>query len=181
VSDFLAHQKLIGNIERFSLTCTKRKLITFHCDIIRSPFGIISIVSKPSTSYVAFLKKKFLGMFQKSKLGNFAENEFFFRAQKFGWKIIGFWPGDDVITKIELFAAICKVFEIFVYSLFQLNFCYSNRGNLVALLDALTPCSTEIVSGSKILVIMWKRKEIKNILDQLKESFYTGDKNNLFR
>lgn len=104
----------------------------------------------------------------------FSDRKYFFRIQKLGWRLIGFWPGSNSISTLQLVLAILNGLEVLIYGVFQLTFCYVNRNNLVTLLDALTPVVTQITSAMKMLVIVWRRHDIKIVLDYLKESFYNG-------
>ncbi len=107
-------------------------------------------------------------------IDRFQEQKYFFRVQKVGWRIVGFWPGNDNISKPRVILAIANSIEILVYSVFQLLYCYDNTDNLVFLLDALTPVVTQITTAVKVLVIVARRKELRSILDYLKQSFYYG-------
>lgn len=113
-------------------------------------------------------------MFSMFKVERFSQKKFFFRVQKIGWKFIGFWPGSDKFSSFISIHVILNCLEVLIYAAFQLAFCFVNRGNLVVLLDALTPVATQIVSAVKALVILWRRKDIKETLDYLRDSFYSG-------
>lgn len=104
----------------------------------------------------------------------FYDKKYFFRVQKWGWKIIGFWPNSDNVSKLRIALAVANSVEILIYSVFQLMYCYSNLDNLVFLLDALTPVVTQITTAMKVLIIVTRRKDIKFILNYLKQSFYHG-------
>lgn len=106
----------------------------------------------------------------------FIERKYFFRVQKIGWKLIGFWPGSDNVSTFQIIISVLNSLEVLIYAVFQLSFCYVNRANLVVLLDAMTPVTTQITSAIKALVIVSQRKQIKEVLDQLKKSFYHGKK-----
>jgi hypothetical protein len=114
-------------------------------------------------------------MFSFLSFEKFSEKKFFFPILKFGWRFIGFWPGSDSTTKLQLTVAVLNAIEVLIYCFFQLNFCILNRQKLVVLLDALTPFGTQFVSVIKILIIVRWRKEIKQILDYLKNSFENGE------
>ena len=58
-------------------------------------------------------------------------------------------------------------------------YCYANRENLVLLLDAMTPVLTQITTALKVLIIVWRRDEMRAILDYLQQSFYFGKFYNL--
>jgi hypothetical protein len=105
----------------------------------------------------------------------FSQKKFFFPIQKLGWKFIGLWPGSDNITKLHLTIAVLNAFEVLIYSVFQFWFCYENRNKLVVLLDAVTPLGTQFTSAIKILLIVWRRHDLKVILDYLKNAFYNGE------
>lgn len=104
----------------------------------------------------------------------FTDKKSFFRIQKWGWRLIGFWPGSDVVTRLQLALAVLNILEVLIYGVFQFTFCYVNRGNLVVLLDALTPWLTQITSSFKVAIIIWNRRDIKVVLDYLMESFSVG-------
>ena len=108
-------------------------------------------------------------------LEKFSAKKYFFPIQQLGWKFIGFWPGSDAVTKLQLAVAFLNVFEILVYCIFQFNFCYVNRTDLLVVLDAFTPLATQFTTPIKILVIVSRRHELKEVLDHLKNSFYSGE------
>lgn len=111
-------------------------------------------------------------------LENFSARKYFFSIQKLGWKFIGFWPGSDNITKFQLALVFFNVFEVLIYCIFQLNFCYVKRERLVVVLDALTPLATQFTTSIKVLVIVTWRKELKIVLDHLRDSFSGGELGN---
>lgn len=104
----------------------------------------------------------------------FVENRYFFRVQKWGWKIVGFWPGIEKVSSLRIALAVANSIEILVYSVFQLLYCYHSADNLVFVLDALTPVLTQITTAMKVLIIVARRNDLKFILDFLKQSFYYG-------
>lgn len=105
----------------------------------------------------------------------FSDKKYFFRVQKWGWKVIGFWPGMENVSKSRIARAVANSVEILIYSVFQLMYCYSNRHNLVFLLDALTPVLTQITTAIKVLIIVMRRKDMWLVLEYLKRSFYLGE------
>lgn len=107
----------------------------------------------------------------KLSVEKFSEKKFFFPIQKLGWRFIGFWPGSASIANWQIALAFYNVFLVLIYAVFQLMFCYSINGDLVILLDALLPCVAHVVSAVKALMIILKRKEIKEILNSLEKSF----------
>lgn len=113
-------------------------------------------------------------VFDAAQFERFNDQRFFFRVQKWGWRIVGFWPGNDNVSKFQIALAVANSIEILIYSVFQLMFCYANRDNLVALLDALTPVVTQITTAMKVLIIVSRRDDMRAILDYLKHSFYFG-------
>lgn len=104
----------------------------------------------------------------------FSNKKYFFRVQKLGWRLIGFWPGSANVTSFQLVLAVLNGLEVLIYGVFQLTFCYVHRNELVTLLDALTPVVTQITSAMKMFVIVWRRNDIKIILDYLQKSFYNS-------
>lgn len=107
----------------------------------------------------------------KLSVEKFSEKKFFFPIQKIGWRFIGFWPGSDSIASWQIALAVCNALLVLIYAVFQLMFCFANNGDLVILLDALLPCVAHVVSAIKALIIILKRKEIKEILNSLEKSF----------
>lgn len=101
----------------------------------------------------------------------FATKKFFFRVQMLGWKFIGFWPGNEETPTVLIIFAIFNSFEIFFNAIFQLNYCYLNRYNLVKFLEGITPLMVQILAAIKILVLVSRRKDLKIILDSLFNSF----------
>lgn len=104
----------------------------------------------------------------------FSDKKYFFRVQKWGWKIVGFWPGKDNVSTLQIVLAVANSIEVLIYSVFQLMFCYANKDNLVLLLDAMTPVLTQITTAMKVLIIVWRRDDMRAVLDYLKQSFYFG-------
>lgn len=111
----------------------------------------------------------------------FSDKKFFFPIQKLGWRFIGFWLGSDNITRLQILVAVLNSFEVLIYCVFQFNFCYVNRDKLVVVLDAATPLATQFTTALKILLIVWHRRDLKIILDFLKDSFYYGEFWNLLK
>ena len=108
-------------------------------------------------------------------LEKFSAKKYFFPIQQFGWRFIGFWPGSDAVTRLQLAVAFFNIFEILFYCIFQLNFCYINRSDLLVVLDAFTPLATQFTTPIKILVIVSRRREVKEVLDYLRESCFGGE------
>lgn len=104
----------------------------------------------------------------------FNEEKNFFFFQRFVLQQLGFWPGSDCIRPWQIAFAIFNAFEILGYAVFQVNFCINNIGDLVLLLNGIAPLVTQIVMVNKILVFVWKRKDIKKVLDYLFDSFVHG-------
>nr|QGW45394.1 odorant receptor 21 [Bradysia odoriphaga] len=102
----------------------------------------------------------------------FTAQKYFFRVQKWGWKVVGFWPGMDNIPSLRIGLAIANSIEVLIYSVFQLMYCYESSDNLVFVLDALTPVLTQITTAMKVLIIVARREDLKFVLDYLKQSFY---------
>lgn len=109
-------------------------------------------------------------------LGNsrFASEKYFFRVQKALITMLGFWPGSDTVRIWQLIFAIFNALEISIHGIFQMNFCIKNIDNVVLLLNGLTPLVTQTITVEKIVIIVWKRKELKRILDYLQDSFVNG-------
>lgn len=100
--------------------------------------------------------------------------EFFFQYQKFGWKLMGFWIGSDVITKFQFYFLLFNCAEVLTYGVFQSWYLYDVRRNLMKLFDAFTPFVTQIPTVIRVLFVVRSRKEIKEVLDYLKEKFKNG-------
>lgn len=104
----------------------------------------------------------------------FTESKYFFRVQKWGWRFIGFWPGNDIVSTFRLVLATLNGLEVLIYGYFQMNFLLEHSDNLVILLDAMTPWVTQVTSAMKMFIIMWRRHDIQAILGPLKKSFDSG-------
>lgn len=113
-------------------------------------------------------------MLSKDTTERFQNPKFFFRVQKWGWRIVGFWPGVSNVSFLGIFLAVVNSIEVLIYSVFQLLYCYSNTNNLVLLLDALTPVLTQITTAIKVLIIVARRDDLKFVLLFLKKSFCEG-------
>jgi hypothetical protein len=105
----------------------------------------------------------------------FSEKKYFFQIPKIGCKFIGFWPGDETISKFKIALAFFNSFEILILAIFQINFCYTHRHNLTVFLDALTPLATQLTIGLKILVVIRQRRVLRDIIEFLRQSFFYGD------
>lgn len=102
----------------------------------------------------------------------FADKDNFFRVQKFGWTILGFWIGcGDEITRFQLLVLTFNCFVVIIYGIFQCCFFYEYRNNLIILFDALTPFLTQIPTVLRVLFLVWHRNELKRVLDYLKQAF----------
>lgn len=110
----------------------------------------------------------------------FNDEKYFFRIQKLGWMFIGFWPGSDNIQAYQVAIAVINLMEVLIYGVFQINFCYVNRENLILLLDAMTPLFAQLFTAIKALIVVWKRDKVKIILDHLKQSFIKSNDQNLY-
>jgi hypothetical protein len=104
----------------------------------------------------------------------YTSKEYFFRLQKFGWRLMGFWIGSDDISKIQFYFLLFNCSEVFGYGVFQTVYFYTVRSNLVELFDAITPFATQIPTVIRVLFIVYHRKYIKLVLDYLKTSFENG-------
>ncbi|XP_070502795.1 odorant receptor 24a-like [Chironomus tepperi] len=95
----------------------------------------------------------------------------FFRVQKFGWHLMGFWLGSDEVTQFQMKILLTNCFVVLIYGIFQGWFIFENRGKLVVVFDAITPFLTQIPTVLRLLVLVWRRKELKYVLDYLKKNF----------
>ncbi|KAG5669908.1 hypothetical protein PVAND_000198 [Polypedilum vanderplanki] len=105
------------------------------------------------------------------KQNNFMRNESFYRIQKLSWKLLGFFIGNNEVSKFKFFLLIFNCMEVLVYGIFQLYYSYEHRENLKLVLDGLTPWLTEIPCVLRILILVWYRKDVKKVLDYLKDIF----------
>lgn len=106
---------------------------------------------------------------------NYFESEkSFFIVQKLLFKMFGFWPGSDVIHPFQIGFAIYNTLEIAFHGIFQINFCIKNVDDLVLFLNGVTPLMSQLMLVEQVCVIIWKRKDVKIILDQLKDSIFGG-------
>lgn len=118
--------------------------------------------------------------FQSAKMFSFLTDDFFennkylFIVQRVALSLLGFWPGSEFIHPWQIVFAIVSALEILIYGIFQVNFCINNMGDLVTFLNGVTPLFTQFMVVQKIFVIVWKRRDIKKILDHLQRSFDYG-------
>lgn len=117
----------------------------------------------------------FLKMFSLLNIERFSDKKYFFRIPKIGWNLIGFWPGSDRISSFQIGLLVLNNLVVFIYSIFQVNFCYVNRKNFAIFADASSPLFIQVTMLIKIFVIVWKRHEVKEVLDFLGDSFYSGE------
>jgi hypothetical protein len=101
----------------------------------------------------------------------FSEKRSFFRLQKIGWKLLGFWIGSDEVNYLRLALVILNCTEIIGYGVFQCYFVYENRGNFVTFLDGLTPFLTQTPMAMRVLFLLWHRRTFKKMLDFLEGIF----------
>lgn len=104
----------------------------------------------------------------------FSTKKSFFIAQKLIVSLLGFWPGSEVIHSWQIIFATYIALEITCHGMFQLNFCIRNSNDLVVFLKGATPLLAQMMAVEKICVVIWKRKEIKIVLDKLRDSFVNG-------
>lgn len=105
----------------------------------------------------------------------FSDKKYFFRIPKIGWNLIGFWPGSDQISSFQICLLILNNLVVLTFNIFQVNFCFINRHNLAIFADASSPLFVQMTMLIKVLVIVWKRYEVKKVLDYLRDSFYSGE------
>lgn len=106
----------------------------------------------------------------------FGEEKYFFAMQRVGSFFNGFWPGYEKVSKFRLSLSIFNAMEILIYSIFQLQFIIEHGNDLKIVLDALTPCATQIVCGIKLLVVFHQRHQLRIIFKYLRENFVNGKK-----
>lgn len=111
---------------------------------------------------------------ESKKETKFVEDKYFFYIPRNTIKFLGFWPGSDVIHPLQIAFVIFNALEIWGYGIFQVNFCLENRDDLVKFLIGCTPLVTQIVTSFKVLVFVWRRSDIKKLLDYLHNSFLSG-------
>jgi hypothetical protein len=98
---------------------------------------------------------------------HYADKKHFFRVQRLAFLTgIGFWPGSDFHTW-QISFAIFNSLEILFYAIFQVKFCIENINDLVSLLSGFTPLVTQVITSIKILIIIWRRNDVKRILSEL--------------
>ncbi|CAO1405802.1 unnamed protein product [Diamesa serratosioi] len=112
-----------------------------------------------------------LGAFKDER---YMDEKYFFRVQRIFLRCIGFWPSTNYMKNYQIGFAIVNVMVVLVYGVFQLNYCIKSD-SLLDILDALTPASTQIVTGVKVLIVVYRRNEIKIMLDYLYEFFVTDN------
>lgn len=105
----------------------------------------------------------------------FDSEKFFFIIQRVGMRFIGLWPSDEAAyTSWLIFFAIFNAMEILLNGIFQVNFCFKNMDALVKFLNGSTPLITQILTAVKILILVWRRNDLKKMLDYLRDAFVTG-------
>jgi len=109
---------------------------------------------------------------------NYDDKKNFMLIQRIGVRLIGFWPGDDVeIWQIAI--AVLASLELAFFVIFQIRFCIENIYDLKECLQCLVPTIAQSIDVIKILIIVQKRKEFKQILDFLYDAFVNGKLNQL--
>jgi len=106
---------------------------------------------------------------------NFGDEKYYMLIQRYSVQLIGFWPGSDDIKRRQLAWSILSPLEALIYAIFQVWFCVVNIADLVEFLRGVCPTITQILTAFKILSIVWKRKQFKEILDYLKDKFVNGN------
>lgn len=104
----------------------------------------------------------------------FSSEKYFFFIPKKVLRLLGFWPGSDVVHPWQIAFAIYNVLVILIYGIFQINFCLKHRDDFVLFLIGCTPLVTQVVTAIKILILIKRRQDVKKILDHLKDSFVNG-------
>ncbi|KAL7037839.1 hypothetical protein ACKWTF_009375 [Chironomus riparius] len=110
-------------------------------------------------------------MFKLFHRSHFTSKRSFFRIQKFGWKLMGFWLASDEVTRFQLLFLLGNCMEVLIYGIFQCWFIYVHQGNLVVQFDALTPFLTLIPTVLRLLILVWHRNDLKYVLDYLENAF----------
>jgi hypothetical protein len=54
-------------------------------------------------------------MFEKLHHSHFTSKRTFFRIQKFGWKLMGFWLASDEVTQFQLLFLFVNCMEVLIY------------------------------------------------------------------
>jgi hypothetical protein len=109
-------------------------------------------------------------------LDNFSKKTFF-RYQKIGWRMMGFWLSDEKVTKFQFYFLLTNCMLQILYGFFQLWFIVDNRSNLVTLFDAMTPFLTQVPTIFRLLFLIGYRAELKGVLNYLKGLFERGMSN----
>lgn len=115
-------------------------------------------------------------MFNLIRKRPFGHKKYFFIIPRTMIKLIGFWPGSEIFRGWQEALAVVNALEMLVFGVFQANFCLKNKDNLVMFLNGFTPLFSQIVTASKILILVWKRHDVKKILNHLSYSFLNGMK-----
>ena len=113
-------------------------------------------------------------MFKVFENSRYSDGSYFFKIHKYLMRFLGYWPGDP--------PSACRVFICFLgvlYSLFfcafELNFAYHNSKDLAIMLDSLTGITPKVVTIIKLMMIMYYRKEVSEMLHTLKKYFEDGN------
>lgn len=113
-------------------------------------------------------------MFKFTQEGFFSEEKSFFHVQRIMTKLLGFWPGSDNIQSWQIVFTIINAVEIWANGVFQAAFCFDAGNDLLLLLRCLTPLLKQTITPVIIFLFVWKRRDIKKILDVLYDSFVNG-------
>jgi len=111
---------------------------------------------------------------------NFDDKKFVLVVQRLILRNIGFWPGDDNIKKWQIVFAIFAVIELSMFAVFHFSYCLANIEDLAEFLRIFLSAVVHLIISLKFLVIIWKRKDFKRIIDFILKAFVEGKHQMIF-
>lgn len=113
-------------------------------------------------------------MLEIFKDSRYLDVSYYFKFHKYLMRFLGYWPGDPPSARALLVFALGILFELF-FVLFEMNFAFHNYIDLAIVLDSLTGITPKMVTVFKLLIIIYNRKEVSEMLLILKNYFEEGD------
>lgn len=113
-------------------------------------------------------------MLEIFKDSHYMDKSFYFKIHKHLFRFLGFWPGDPPTNRRIFVCIFWAIFALF-FCTFELNFAYQNSNNLALMLDALTGTTTRVVTALKILIILYHRREVSEMLQTFRKYYEDGN------
>jgi len=112
---------------------------------------------------------------------NFDDKKFVLLAQRLIIRNVGFWPGDDKIRNWQIVFAIVSIIELLLFVVCEFWFSFAHIDDLAEFLRNFLVATTQFIIALKLLVIIWKRKDFKLIIDFIPKAFNDGEHCALFQ